>query len=310
MSNPDAQATREPEPERDRIWLHALLLLATIGTTTVVGAYQWSWFMGDFGTLARTYSKMSLALNGLWYSLAFLAILGSHEAGHYVACRRYRIDASLPYFLPVPLPLSGTAGAIIRIRDQITTKRALFDIGVAGPIAGFVVLVPVLFAGIAMSRVIPMPPVLQADELGEPLLFRLAVWAVWGNIPSGLSLNMHPLAFAAWLGMLVTAVNLVPIGQFDGGHVAYSLFGRKARWITLGALGGAVALSFYSVNWILWTVIAAVLLYKFGWEHPPVWDEHVPLDRGRVMVAIFAIIMFALCFTPALISPLDLVGTR
>jgi membrane-associated protease RseP (regulator of RpoE activity) len=133
---------------------------------------------------------------------------------------------------------------------------------------------------------------------------------VWGDIPSGLSLNIHPMAFAAWFGMLATALNLIPIGQFDGGHVAYAVFGRKARWITVAAIAGAVGLSFYSSSWIMWTVIAVVLLYKFGWQHPPIWDEHVPLDRGRVWVAVFALIMLALCFTPAPISPLDLVGTR
>ncbi len=306
--DPDAEA--QWERPRDRLWLHVLLLVATIGTTTAVGASHWYSFASDFGTLVPTGAPMSLAVNGLWYALTFLIILGSHEAGHYLACRHYGVDASLPFFLPVPFPLTGTAGAFIRIRDPITSKQVLFDVGVAGPIAGFVVLIPLLFAGIAMSRVVPLPPQMEGIELGEPLLYRLAAWMVWGHIPSGLSLNIHPMAFAAWFGMLATALNLIPIGQFDGGHVAYAVLGRRSRWITIGALGAAIALSFYSSSWIMWTVIAVVLLYKFGWQHPPIWDEHVPLDRRRVWVAVFALIMLALCFTPAPISPLDLVGTR
>jgi hypothetical protein len=177
-SDPESESQPEWEKPRDRLWLHALLLLATVVTTTVVGASHWYSFASDFSTLVPPSSTASLTLNGLWYGLTFLIILGVHEAGHYLACRYYRVDASLPYFLPVPFPLTGTAGAFIKIRDPITSKRVLFDVGVAGPIAGFVVLIPALFAGIAMSRVVPLPPQMEGIELGEPLLYRLVVQLV------------------------------------------------------------------------------------------------------------------------------------
>ena len=147
-------------------------------------------------------------------------------------------------------------------------------------------------------------------ELGEPLLFQAVVRMVWGDVPAGLSLNLHPMAFAAWFGMLATALNLIPIGQFDGGHVAYAMFGRRASWITLGAVAAAIGLSVYSSSWIVWTVIAVFLLYKFGWRHPPTWDEDFPLDPTRRWVALVALLIFIACFTAAPISPFELVGAR
>ena len=161
------------------------------------------------------------------YSGTILAILGCHELGHYFACRYYDVDASLPVFLPVPPPfLTGTLGAFIRIRQPIPSKRMLFDIGIAGPIAGFLVAVPALFIGVAMSHVVRIPENTGGMvELGEPLLFKLASWMWWGTQPDGYSLNMHPVAFAAWFGLLATALNLFPIGQLDGGHI----FVRRPR---------------------------------------------------------------------------------
>ena len=165
-----------------------------------------------FGSRPVQASLATLAVQGLWYSLTLLAILGAHELGHYMACRYYRISASLPYFLPIPFPLTGTAGAFIRIRQPITTKSALFDIGVAGPFAGFLVAVPALLLGLAMSSVTPLPADFVGMELGEPLLVQIAERLVWGDIPEHLSLNLHPMAFAAWIGLLVTALNLLPVG--------------------------------------------------------------------------------------------------
>ena len=260
-----------------------------------------------FGSRPIQASMATLAVQGLWYSLTLLAILGAHELGHYLACRYYRISASLPYFLPIPFPLTGTAGAFIRIRQPITTKAALFDIGVAGPFAGFLVAVPALLLGLAMSSVAPLPPDFVGMELGEPLLFQIAERLVWGDIPEELSLNLHPMAFAAWFGLLATALNLFPIGQFDGGHISYAVFGRRSFFVTLGTVGVALGLSFYSASWIVWTILAIVLLSVFGWRHPPTWDDHVPLDRARMWLAFAALVVFVLCFTPAPITLLDLV---
>ena len=161
-------------------------------------------------------------------------ILGAHELGHYLACRYYQVDASLPFFIPMPLVLTGTLGAFIRIREPIPTKRMLFDIGIAGPLAGFVFAVPALFIGVAMSPVVRVPPNLVGFDLGEPLLFRAATWLTWGPIANGYSVNLHPMAFAAWFGLLATALNLFPIGQLDGGHISYAVLGRRSTTVTLG----------------------------------------------------------------------------
>jgi membrane-associated protease RseP (regulator of RpoE activity) len=276
-------------------------------TTTVVGASHWLSFMSNFGSRRVVAGIGILAIQGLWYSLTLLAILGAHELGHYMACRYYRISASWPYFLPIPFPLTGTAGAFIRVRQPITTKAALFDIGVAGPFAGFLVAIPALLLGLTMSNAAPLPPVFRGTELGEPLLFKLAEWLVWGRVPDHLSLNLHPMAFAAWFGLLVTALNLFPIGQFDGGHIAYAAFGRRSFYVTIGTIAVALGLCFYSSSWIVWTGLAVGLLSIFGWRHPPTWDDHVPLDRPRLWLAFLAFVVFIVCFTPAPIEPFDLI---
>ena len=212
-----------------RNWRHVVLFLLTVFTTTLVGGSHYEAFANDFGSGRIDLTSASLYLNGLWYSVSILAILGAHEFGHYYACRYYGVDASLPYFLPAPLPLTGTLGAFIRIRQIIPGKRELFDIGIAGPIAGFIVAVPVLLVGMSLSRVVQLPPVANGIvELGEPLLFRGAAWLVFGSIPDGYSINMHPMGFAAWFGLLATALNLFPIGQLDGGHISYAVLGRKS----------------------------------------------------------------------------------
>jgi len=299
-----------PRPKfRDRVWLHALLFILTIATTTLVGALHYEGYLSDFTNTASGLPVSSLLVRGLWYSGTILAILGCHELGHYFACRYYDVDASLPFFIPAPLPLTGTLGAFIRIREPIPTKRMLFDIGIAGPIAGFVVAVPALFAGVAMSHVARLP----ADpdgmiELGEPPLFKLASLLLWGTIPEGYSLNMHPMAFAAWFGLLATALNLFPIGQLDGGHISYAVLGRWSSHVTLATLLIIVALSYFAMSWRVWTVMMIVMLLAFGRHHPRTHDEDVPLDRARVWLALAALIMFLICFTPAPIEPIDLMG--
>jgi membrane-associated protease RseP (regulator of RpoE activity) len=304
-----------PAPKfQDRVGRHLLLFALTIASTTVAGASAYAAFITDFSLPATGGLPMPLAallLRGLWYSVTILAILGCHELGHYFACRYYDVDASLPFFIPVPPPLmTGTLGAFIRIREPIPSKRMLFDIGIAGPIAGFVVAVPALFVGLWMSHVVRLPvDASNLLELGEPLLLRAVSWLLWGTQPDGYSLNMHPIAFAAWFGMLATALNLFPIGQLDGGHISYAVLGpRWSTYITFATVGVAVALSFFASSWIVWTGLMIVMLFMFGPRHPRVFDEHVPLDRRRLLLAIFAVIMFILCFTPAPIRPMELIG--
>ncbi len=302
----------QPRPKfQDRVWLHVLLFALTIATTTLVGAGHYAGYLDDFsGSRGLPMPFPALLVRGLWYSGTILAILGCHELGHYFACRYYDVDASLPFFIPVPFLLTGTMGAFIRIREQIPSKRMLFDIGIAGPIAGFVIAVPALFIGLAMSHVVRLPAN-PGDmlELGEPLLFKFAAWLLWGTQPDGYSLNMHPMAFAAWFGMLATSLNLFPIGQLDGGHISYSVLGpRWSTYLTFAMLVVAVCLAFVAPSWILWTGMMVVMLFVFGPRHPRVFDEEVPLDRTRLMLAAFAIVMFVLCFTPAPIRPMELIG--
>jgi len=296
---------------QDRVWRHVLLLAVTIVTTTVAGANHWAAFVSDFGPGDLNASTTSLIVHGLWYSGTILAILGCHELGHYLACRYYDVDASLPYFLPVPIPMTGTLGAFIRIREPIPQKRMLFDIGIAGPIAGFLVALPTLFVGVAMSHVVrlpnPLPPF--TVELGEPLLFKVSSWMFWGSIPDGSTLNMHPMAFAAWFGLLATALNLFPIGQLDGGHISYAVLGPRSTYVTFLMIAVAIGLAaFFSSSWVVWTGLTVVMLFMFGPRHPRVEDEHVPLDRSRLILAGFALVMFVLCFTPAPIQSLDVLA--
>lgn len=295
-----------PVRRREPIGRVIALFCLTLLTTTVIGAYHYAGFQADFVS-DRVPSLLSapMLLSGLWYSGSILAILGAHEFGHYFACRYYRVDASLPYFLPAPPPiLTGTLGAFIRIRQPIPSKRQLFDIGIAGPIAGFVVAIPVLLFGISLSRIVPMPPPdFGGFELGEPLLFKAAAWLMVPHLPEGHTINMHPMAFAAWFGLLATALNLFPVGQLDGGHISYAVLGRKSTAVTLLTVGCLIGLAFISLSWIFWTVLIVAMMLVFGPRHPSTADEDVPLDRGRLWLAAFALLMFVLCFTPV---PIDI----
>ena len=303
---PETERAPRPGP----VWRHVVLFLLTVVTTVMAGAGHFASFHFDFGSSqVADLSTTTLMLNGLWYSVSILAILGAHEFGHYFACRRYNVDASLPYFLPLPLFLTGTLGAFIRIRQPIPGKRELFDIGIAGPIAGFVVAVPVLIAGMSLSRITALPSDTTGFvEIGEPLLFQAVAWLIWGTPPDGYSINMHPMAFAAWFGMLATALNLFPIGQLDGGHISYAVLGRKSTAVTLATVAILVGLTFVSTSWLVWTVLTVIMLATFGPRHPRTIDEDVPLDRARMWLAAGAVLMFILCFTPAPIEPFDIVS--
>jgi membrane-associated protease RseP (regulator of RpoE activity) len=307
-------ATRRQPSRETPVWVHVLLLVATFLTMSVVGASVNFTYLTDFlqQPLPAGTGRADIWRGGLWYSAGAIAILGSHELGHYVACRYYGIRASLPFFLPGPpgLSLLGTFGAVIRVREPIRTKRQLFDIGIAGPIAGFVVAVPALVLGILWSHVIPEPaPLPGTVNLGEPLLFSTLASLVHGSIPEHSTLNMHPLVLAAWLGLLATALNLLPIGQLDGGHITYAVIGRPAAFVSVLALGVGLALGFlYSSSWFFWVGLLLLLLVLSGFRHPPTVDEHQPLDRTRLILAGVAAAILVLCFTPTPISPTELVG--
>jgi membrane-associated protease RseP (regulator of RpoE activity) len=300
-----------PFPQKDRVWLHVLLFVLTLLSTTFVGAiHYWSFRIG-FNPANATpvdFGKWSTYLPGLWYSATVLAILGAHEMGHYVACRYYRVEASLPYFIPFALPIAafqtGTFGAVIRIRQRIPTKAALLDIGLAGPIAGLIVTIPVLMAGMAMSTIEQSPDHLASGMLwlGEPLLYQLAQWLIWGPIPDHMLLNSHPMVTAAWFGLLATALNLLPMGQLDGGHVTYAVLGRRSSLITISTIIVAMGLAISSINWRVWTALMMLMVFLMGPHHPPTLDDDTPLDRKRLVLAGIGLVMLVLCFTPFPIS--------
>lgn len=295
---------------QNRLWLHVVLLVLTIASTTYVGAGHYVSFLAEFSSRDIPVD-WSMLFRGFWYSGTLLAILGAHEMGHYLLCRYYNVDASLPYFIPAPV-LTGTFGAVIKIREKFPTRKVLFDIGVAGPIGGFVVLVPALFIGMALSNVVPEPTEGSLLYLGEPLLFKLASYMMIGPVRDGYTINMHPMVFASWFGMLATALNLLPFGQLDGGHITYATLGRWSVPISLVTVGSAVVMTAFvsTVSWLFMAVVMVVMVFMLGPRHPRVIDEQEPLGPERTVIAIFALVMFILCFTPVPIQVQDLLGTR
>ncbi len=235
--------------------------------------------------------------SGAELATALLAILLAHEFGHYIACRLYRVDSTLPYFIPLPfLSFAGTLGAFIRIRAQIPHRRALFDIGIAGPLAGFVVCLPVLWLGVAQGVWAPLRNGGEGPGyFGEPLLFEYAVQWIKGPVPEGMTLSIGPLGLAAWFGLFVTALNMMPVGQLDGGHVTYALWPRRAHWVSRAGLIACLLLLYFRPTWILWTLLLWLLARR---PHPPTFDDRESLGRGRVAVGLLGYAVFAACFTP------------
>lgn len=260
-------------------------------------------FAQETGTVAAyAFAHPWLLAEGAVFALALLSILLAHEAGHYVACRLHGVDATLPFFIPMPPPfLAGTLGAFIKIRSPIPSRRALFDIGVAGPLAGFVALVPVAAAGLLIST----PQVLPPDAAGlvrfnDPLFMRLLASLLGVHDLANIAPN--PFYFAAWIGLLVTSLNLMPVGQLDGGHAVYALFGARAH-----ALVGRVAFLFVLVlaplGWLLHgapsgVVYALLLFVMLRLRHPQAEDEHDTLGRARAAVALVTLLVFLLSFLP------------
>jgi membrane-associated protease RseP (regulator of RpoE activity) len=289
---------------RHRYWLHALLLLATLISTSVVGAgFAHSFAQNrpvDYGASLTGYLRIlhepSYLLAGLPFSLTLLTILLAHEFGHYVTARYYLVDATLPFFIPFP-SLIGTMGAFIRIRSAILSKRVLFDIGIAGPLAGFVALISPLVAGVALSKVVP--GIGRSGELvfGTPLILRLMEWIRFPGVPLQ-DIYLHPVARAAWVGLLATALNLLPIGQLDGGHILYAILGERTRFLSRVFIFMLVLMGmFIAYSWLFW----AALLFFFGMRHPAIVDPN-PLGRFRTRVAVAALAILLLSFTMAPVS--------
>ncbi|MCG3172879.1 MAG: hypothetical protein GMKNLPBB_01050 [Myxococcota bacterium] len=316
-----------PQPPRRRVVLPILLFLATIGTTMYAG-------MG-LNPRAEQYLRNPSSMEdagffrlmfelGWPYSAAVMLILFSHEMGHFITAMRYGVRASLPYFIPFPANFAGTFGAVIVMRERIRRKSQVFDIGIAGPIAGFVVLVPLMIWGVYLSPVQVMGPGTHYLE-GDSILYWLIKTLIHGEIPDGSDIRTHPIAFAAWIGGLVTALNMMPVGQLDGGHVTYSMFGPRTharighRLVQIMTVVGVIGLvasfapSFgweppeFMTNmsgWIIW----AIMLRFMGRAHPPVDDEWSELDPMRRRVGAAGLLMFVLTFVPVPLTIVTIPG--
>lgn len=280
---------RRPETKFRGVYLNLLLLVVTIGTTWVAGAVNW-----EFYTDVPWLSLDSLFWGFVSFTVPLLLILGAHEMGHYLTARRHHVRASLPFFIP-SVPILGTFGAFISMRDPIPNRKALLEIGVSGPLVGFALALPITVIGLFLnSAPTHAPPFTGSGEITMPSL--LYGW-MQGFFPGSLvdPFRRHPTAFAGWVGLFVTAINLLPAGQLDGGHVARALFGDKQRYVSLGATVLLVVLSIFYIGWALFAVIIIVL----GLRHPPPLNDVTRLKPSRKALGWFAIAVLVLTFVPA-----------
>lgn len=291
----DAQPAGKPRLQR--LWLHILLLIVTLLSTTVVGARMQFNFthdlpafdVRDWSIFLTFWRHPAALLSGLPFSLTLITILLAHEFGHYLACVFYGVDASLPYFIPFPSPI-GTMGAFIRIKSAIYSKRVLFDVGIAGPIAGFIFLLPALSIGLAFSKIVPGINHQGSLTFGvPPVLWVLEKWIFPGVLSS--DIYLHPVARAGWVGVFATALNLLPVGQLDGGHILYALSGDKHRWISRAIIALMIPAGYFWYGWLMW----AVLLFLFARRHPAIYDL-TDIGHERVRLGVLALAMFLLCF--------------
>lgn len=291
----------EARRQRKSLAIAILLFVLTLASTLVVGAqYAASYASGqspDFDQLFSMYGVLlahpQILLSGVPFAFTLIGILLAHELGHFFACRYYGISASYPYFLPAPT-LIGTLGAFIRIRSPIYNRNALFDVGLAGPVVGFLFAVPALAIAVLYSRVVPFSDAHASVVFGQPLVMRFLVAAIRPGVAPG-DLLLHPVGRAAWVGFFATALNLLPGGQLDGGHILYSVASKYHRKITLivALLLIPLGLIFWK-GWIMWSV----LLLAIGFRHPPLLNRWEKLNRTRLVWAAVAVLIFVLCFMP------------
>ena len=259
-----------------RTWFHLLLFSLTLLSTWVVGA-------------------VSSPAGGLWYAAGIITILGVHEFGHFFAARYFGIAVSLPYFIPFPFSIFGTLGAVIRMRSMIPNRRALLYVGAAGPLAGAAVSLPLAFAGIRMSEVVSISSMGESYfSLGDSLLFSLLTRLAAGPLEPGYDIVLHPLAFAGWVGLFVTALNLLPISQLDGGHIIYAMFREKSRYISRLFYAGLVFIFlFFTISWALPLILLPLLR-----PHPPTALENIHLQPKERFLGYAALVIFILTFIP------------
>ncbi len=234
---------------------------------------------------------------GPGYSIAIMLILLGHELGHYFMSRRHGMKATLPFFLPFPLSPFGTLGAVIRMEGPLASRKAIFDTGVAGPLISLILSIPAIAVGLKLSVLIPTSQIKEGTiRLADPFLFSLIQRLVLGEIPENVDVMLHPIGYAGWVGLFVTALNLFPVGQLDGGHIAYALFGRRSRAIFLIAIAvmGFITI-FYNPGWIL----MLILMILFGFRHPMPLDDQTLIDGKRKLIGWMMFLVFLLSFTPS-----------
>jgi membrane-associated protease RseP (regulator of RpoE activity) len=280
--------------------LNVVLLLLTFLTTTTAGAYM----NGEDVSLLHPLLAIAALRSGLSFSIPLMMILFAHEMGHYLTSRYHNVDASLPYFIPAPpsLFIIGTFGAFIRMRQPARTRRVMFDIGAAGPWAGVLLAIPAVIIGLYLSDVTPLDKSAGGLELGNSLLFLGLSHLVLGVDPSTVNVNLSPIAFAGWLGLFVTTLNLLPVGQLDGGHVIYALFPRRHRTISVLFVISCVLMVLVPLalgynlwwGWLLW----AVLVLALGLGHPSTIDRDTPLNPRRAIAAWATVALFIVTFSP------------
>jgi membrane-associated protease RseP (regulator of RpoE activity) len=270
--------------------LHILLFILTFLTTLLAGAF--------FTEGVIPWQNPEKIYLGLPFSLTLLLILLTHELSHYFMSRRHNVPATLPYFIPAPT-IIGTFGAIIKMKPPIFDRRSLLDIGAAGPIGGFIVAVAAVIVGLALSDVRPSEEVQGGILFGSSMLFSFLVKLVLNVGHNDYAILLHPVAFAGWVGLLVTALNLLPIGQLDGGHITYALFGEKHRWISRLTIPVLVVLGF--LFWEGWIFLAVIVLI-IGHRHPPVVYPQIQLDRKRKILGVVSILILIVTFIPVPIS--------
>jgi membrane-associated protease RseP (regulator of RpoE activity) len=278
----------------------------TIVSTSFAGFF---YLLGDLSLRSFFFLLLhpNLLIRGFAFSLPLIVILSAHEMGHFLACRYYGMRCTPPYFIPAPIAFTGTLGAFIKIKSQFLNKKALFDIGIAGPLAGFLFVLPTLWIGIRLSRLIPKG-VLPHGELsfGEPLIFRIFGALILGYSPARQDMLAHPIAMAAWVGLLATSLNLLPIWQLDGGHIAYAMIGRTwHKRASIAALAALILISFAgwpTPSYILFFVLILVFGIRSRFYHPStMWDEE-KIGAGRFVLGMVAFLILILSFMPVPIS--------
>jgi hypothetical protein len=300
-----------------RSWLNLLLFLATCLSAFFVGLFLSGNYIyseqlardPQFVLSAQMFASPAVISLSFVYAGVLIIILLGHEMGHYLTCRYYRLEATLPFFIPAPT-LAGTLGAFIKIKSPITRRRQLFDIGISGPLAGFLLSVPAVVYGLSLSKIVPAIHQEDALVVGEPLLLKLVGSILFRGAAAESDLFIHPIAFAGWFGTLVTAFNLFPVGQLDGGHVSYALIGQKAKPLAKLCLGVFIVMGiFFWAGWIVWALVILLL----GLKHPQVIDEGERLSTWRRVLAAAVVAVFILSFIPAPVkgqSLIDLVRQR